>query len=230
MRKFCSYDEAKRGFTNYGSFMSYEDRKTMEAILNRVHTLWGSKLYVMGFSSNPEDGETAYKIIEAAKKRKEQLNHEPKPYTRPDKHSYYLDIAKAVCKRSTCIRRQYGAVIVKDDEIIATGYNGAPRGEENCCDKGICWREEHNIPHGEQYEKCVGVHAEQNAIISARRKDLLGSTLYLYGEEFDTKTGKSCQILDAKPCEICVKMIKNAGIKEVIGCEGFIWSEMDGKI
>ena len=98
---------------------------------------------------------------------------------RPDWTEYFLDIAKAVGRRATCLRRRYGAIIVKDKIIISTGYNGAPRGDENCCDVGSCWRERNNIPHGEQYEKCVAVHAEQNAIISASRRDMLGSTLYL---------------------------------------------------
>ena len=102
---------------------------------------------------------------------------------RPNKDTYYLDIAAAISKRSTCLRRQYGAVIVNNDEVIATGYNGAPRGEMNCNEAGICWREAHNIPHGEQYEKCVSVHAEMNAIISAARKEMLGGTRFLYGYE-----------------------------------------------
>ena len=129
---------------------------------------------------------------------------------RISKREYYLGIAEAVAKRSTCLRRQYGAVIVKNDEIVATGYNGAPRGEENCCDVGSCWRERNNIPHGEQYEKCVAVHAEQNAIISASRRDMLGSTLYLAGFENGTP------IPDATPCTICARLIKNAGIARVI--------------
>jgi dCMP deaminase len=129
---------------------------------------------------------------------------------RINKTQYYLSIAAEVAKRSTCIRRQYGAVIVKNDEIVATGYNGSPRGEENCCDIGECWREQHNIPHGEQYEKCVAVHAEQNAIISASRRDMLGATMYIAG--FD----KGEPILDAKPCDICRRLIKNAGIDRVV--------------
>lgn len=100
---------------------------------------------------------------------------------RISKDEYYLSIAAAVARRSTCLRRQYGAVIIKNDEIISTGYNGAARGEPNCCDTGECWREANNIPHGEQYEKCVAVHAEQNAIISAARHEMLGSVLYLAG-------------------------------------------------
>lgn len=130
------------------------------------------------------------------------------------KEAYYLSIAEEVAKRSTCLRRQYGAVIVKNDEIVATGYNGSPRGDENCCDVGICWREAHGIPHGEQYEKCVAVHAECNAIISASRNEMLGSRLFLAGFE----GGKP---LDGpEPCLICSKLIKNAGIVSVINNRG----------
>lgn len=121
---------------------------------------------------------------------------------------YYLDIAKAVSKRSSCLKRQYGAVIVANQEIISTGYNGSPRGEQNCCDMGFCNRlnEVHNSG---LYDKCKSVHAEQNAIISASRTGMIGSTLYLYGEE----NGKP---IDAAPCPICERMIKNAGIVTVI--------------
>lgn len=126
---------------------------------------------------------------------------------RPSKTEYYLNIAADVSRRSTCIRRQYGAVIVKNDEIIATGYNGSPRGEDNCCDIGMCWREANNIPHGQQYEKCVAVHAEQNAIISAARRDMIGATLYLAGFE----NGK--RIEHPKPCEMCRRAIRNAGLE-----------------
>ena len=133
---------------------------------------------------------------------------------RISKENYYLSIAAEVARRSTCLRRQYGAVIVKNDEIVATGYNGAPRGDENCCDVGSCWRERNNIPHGEQYEKCVAVHAEQNAIISASRRDMLGSTLYLSGFE----AGRPIE--DATPCLICARLIKNAGIARVVNLKG----------
>ena len=135
---------------------------------------------------------------------------------RPNKDEYYLDIAASVAKRSTCLRRRYGAVIVNNDEIIATGYNGSPRGEKNCCDTGECWREAHHIPHGEQYEKCVSVHAEMNAIISAARKDMVDGTLYLMG--FDD----SNPIFHAVPCTICRRLIKNAGIKRVVNDYGEI--------
>lgn len=121
---------------------------------------------------------------------------------------YYLDIAKAVSKRSSCLRRQYGAVIVNNQEIISTGYNGSPRGEKNCCDIGFCNRlnEVHNSG---KYDLCASVHAEQNAIISASRKGMIGSTLYLYGEE-------NGEVIDAAPCPICDRMIKNAGVVTVV--------------
>ncbi len=125
---------------------------------------------------------------------------------RPSKDSYYLDIAEAVSKRSTCIRRQYGAVIVKDDVIVSTGYNGSARGVENCSDHGQCWRQTHNIPHGQQYEKCMAVHAEANAIINANRADMIGATLYLAGFE----DGRP--INEPEPCEMCERLIRNARI------------------
>lgn len=132
---------------------------------------------------------------------------------RISKTEYYLNIAKAVSMRSTCLRRQYGAVIVKDDVVISTGYNGSPRGSQNCCDTGECYREANNIPHGEQYEKCVAVHAEANAIISAARKDMIGATLYLYGREGNKE-------IKAEPCLMCQRLIQNAGIDRVVGSEG----------
>lgn len=126
---------------------------------------------------------------------------------RISKEDYYLNIAAEVAKRSTCLRRQYGSVIVSpDDEIISTGYNGAPRGEENCCDTGHCWRVENNVPHGERYELCRSVHAEMNAIISASRKEMIGSTLYLAGWEDGKRMTNPC------PCDICRRLIKNAGL------------------
>ena len=125
--------------------------------------------------------------------------------SRPTKDEYYLNIAEAVMQRSTCLRRKYGAVIVKDDEIISTGYNGTPRGEANCNEIGHCWREENNIPHGERYEACRSVHAEMNAIISASRRNMIGSTLYLASDK-----------PDAKPCDICRRLIQNAGISRVV--------------
>lgn len=129
---------------------------------------------------------------------------------RPNKVQYYLNIAAEVARRSTCLRRQYGAIIVKNDEIISTGYNGSARGYMNCCDIGKCWREEHGIPHGEQYEKCQAVHAEANAIISAERRDMIGAILYLAGWEDDKRLD------DPRPCEMCKRLIDNAGIIECI--------------
>lgn len=131
---------------------------------------------------------------------------------RVDKKNYYLDIAQTVAERSTCLRRMYGAIIVMNDEIISTGFNGAPRGRKNCIDLNYCTRECLNIPRGERYELCRSVHAEANCIISASRRDMLGSTLYLVG--FD---GASRELLpDAMPCSMCTRNIINAGIKEVV--------------
>lgn len=132
--------------------------------------------------------------------------------TRMSKDEYYLSIAEAVLERSTCLRRKYGAVIVKDDEIVSTGYNGAPRGEQNCCDCGVCEREKLNIPKGERYELCKAVHAEQNAIISASRKEINGATMYIVGKEVE-----SGEYANPAPCMICRRMLINSGIKEVIG-------------
>ena len=131
---------------------------------------------------------------------------------RIDKNNYYLDIAASALERSTCIRRKWGAVIVKDDEILSTGYNGAPRGRKNCNDLGKCIREELNIPRGERYELCRSVHAEQNAIISASRKDMISSTLYLVG--IDAKTNKYVE--NSMPCSMCKRFIINSGIKTII--------------
>lgn len=140
------------------------------------------------------------------------------PFKRPSKARYYLDIAGVVSSRSTCLRRQYGAVIVKNDRIIATGYNGAARGRENCCDAGECWRLANGIPHGEQYEKCQAVHAEMNAIVSASSENMYGATLYLAGFEVD-EFGMRSKIINPKPCEMCERVIINAGIKNVVVTE-----------
>ncbi len=131
---------------------------------------------------------------------------------RRDKHNYYLDIAEAVLERSTCIRRKYGSIIVKNDEIISTGYTGAPRGRKNCTDLGYCRREQLCIPRGERYELCRSVHSEANAIISASRRDMIGSTIYLAGR--DCKTGEL--IPNASSCAMCKRMIINAGIAQVV--------------
>ena len=131
--------------------------------------------------------------------------------SRPNKCEYYMNIAKSVAMRSTCLRRKYGAIIVKDDEIISTGYNGSPRNCENCCEIGECVRNKLNIPGKERYELCKSVHAEMNCIISAKRSDMLNSTLYLYGLEPDGITTH-----DTTSCSLCKKMIINAGIKYVV--------------
>ena len=131
---------------------------------------------------------------------------------RISKANYYLDIAQTVLERATCLRRVYGAIIVKNDEIVSTGYNGAPRGRKNCMDLGCCTREAMRVPSGERYELCRSVHAEMNAIISAARRDTLGSTLYLAGRE--AKTGELLH--DATSCSMCRRLVINAGLKEVV--------------
>lgn len=131
---------------------------------------------------------------------------------RRDKINYYLDLADVVSKRGTCIRRNYGAVIVKNDEVISTGYVGAPRGRKNCSDLNYCMRSKLNIPRGERYEMCRSVHAEANAIISASRDKMIGSTIYLSGRE--ALTGE--YINNSNSCAMCKRMIINAGIEKVI--------------
>ena len=131
---------------------------------------------------------------------------------RTSKENYYLDIADAVLERSTCLRRKYGAIIVRNDEIISTGYNGAPRGRRNCTDLGRCTREELKIPSGERYELCRSVHAEANAIISASRRDMIGATIYLVGRDART----NALLSDAMSCSMCKRQIINAGIEQVI--------------
>ena len=130
---------------------------------------------------------------------------------RRDKVNYYLDIAETVTERATCLRRIWGAIIVKNDEIIATGYNGAPRGRINCNDLGYCIREKLSIPRGERYELCRSVHAEQNAIISAARKDCIGATLYMVGK--DVKSGEYVE--KSMPCAMCKRVIINSGIEKI---------------
>ena len=131
---------------------------------------------------------------------------------RRDKYNYYLDIAETVLERGTCLRRNYGAIIVKNDEIISTGYSGAPRARKNCCDLGYCIRQKLNIPRGQNYEKCRSVHAEANCIISASRRDMIGATLYLVGK--DMESGE--YVLDASSCSMCKRLMLNAGIERVI--------------
>lgn len=131
---------------------------------------------------------------------------------RRDKTNYYLDLADVVSKRCTCLRRQYGAVIVNHDEVISTGYNGAPRGRKNCIDLGYCLRQKMNIPRGERYEMCRSVHAEANAIISAERDKMIGATLYLAGREVETNE----IIKQSSSCAMCKKLVINAGIEKVV--------------
>ena len=131
---------------------------------------------------------------------------------RVSKHNYYLDIAETVAERSTCLRKKYGAIIVKNDSIVSTGYNGAPRGRKNCTDLGVCMRDKLGIPRGERYELCRAVHSEANAIIAAPREQMLGATLYMVG--VDAKSGELLR--DTNSCMMCKRMVINAGIDTVI--------------
>ena len=131
---------------------------------------------------------------------------------RRDKTNYYLDMAQVALERGTCLRRSFGAVIVKNDVIVSTGYNGAPRGRANCIDIGYCIRKKLGIPRGERYEYCRAVHAEANAIIAAPREQMLGATLYLVGR--DMETGEIMR--DANSCMMCKRLIINAGIEKVV--------------
>ena len=131
---------------------------------------------------------------------------------RRDKFNYYLDIAETVLERGTCLRRNYGAIIVRNDSIISTGYTGAPRGRKNCCDLKFCMREKMGVPRGERYELCRSVHAEANAIIAAPRSEMIGATLYLVGR--DVRTGELVE--NASSCAMCKRMIINSGIERVV--------------
>ncbi len=131
---------------------------------------------------------------------------------RKDKANYYLDMADAATGRSTCLRRAFGAIIVKNDEIVSTGYNGAPRGRKNCNECGSCIRQELGVKRGERYELCRSVHAEANCIISAARRDTIDATLYLVGHEVDTGD----YVKNTAPCAMCKRLIINAGIKDVV--------------
>lgn len=131
---------------------------------------------------------------------------------RRDKANYYLDIADAVSERSTCLRKRYGAVIVNNDQIISTGYVGAPRGRQNCSDLGFCIRNELNVPRGERYELCRSVHAEMNAIINASREQMIGATLYLCGREMDTGE----YVKNTSCCSMCKRVVINSGIERVV--------------
>lgn len=131
---------------------------------------------------------------------------------RRDKTNYYLDIAQTIASRGTCLRRNFGSIIVKNDEVISTGYVGAPRGRANCSDLGYCVRQKMNIPRGERYELCRSVHSEANAIISASREKMIDATIYLVCKDYQTNE----LVGDTAPCSMCKRLIINAGISNVI--------------
>lgn len=129
---------------------------------------------------------------------------------RPSWEEYYLNVAEDLAARSTCLRRKYGAVIVKDNRITSTGYNGSARGEANCSDAGKCARQELNVPAGERYELCMAVHAEMNAVINGNPIDTKGATIYIAG--VDSSGAAAC----GKPCLMCERVIRNAQLARVI--------------
>lgn len=130
---------------------------------------------------------------------------------RPSKDEYYLILAEAAQTRGSCLRRSFGAIIVKEDRVISTGYTGQVTGEPNCVDLGTCYRQENNIPSGTMYEVCRSLHAEWNAIINVGREERKGSTIYIVGKDMNTK-----EYVDAIPCEICKRLIKESGISKVV--------------
>ena len=186
------------------------EKSELNAIMNELK-LMASQFnipIITGHQLNREDAiseENKTKTTSSLNKR------EPVEKERLSKIEYYLDIASAVAERGTCLRRKFGAIIVNNDRIVSTGYVGAPRGRENCCDRGKCFRVENNIPSGQRYELCRSVHAEMNAIINASKEEMEGSTLYLVGIENDSTFTKN-----AEPCSMCKRMIINAGITNVI--------------
>lgn len=135
---------------------------------------------------------------------------------RPNETEYYLGIAEAVAKKSTCLRRKYGAVIVNHGEVVSTGYNGAPRGCTNCTDIGFCIRNLIGTEQGADYNKCRSVHAEMNAMLSASRQEMIGATIYIVGLQPNPKTGEF-EYASSQPCLLCHRMMINAGIEECIG-------------
>lgn len=179
--------------------------KQLLSFFTKKHEL-NVDVYLVDFTNKKEE-------LSMNEKEKSSLNSNLSG--RITKDSYYLEIAKTVATRSTCLRRNYGAIIVNADRIVSTGYNGAPRGDENCCDRGTCPRIEKQVAHNTgDYSDCCSVHAEQNAIIHGTFSDMQGATLYLAG--FDHESG---DLLDAMPCPICHRMIKNAGIARVVATD-----------
>lgn len=171
--------------------------------------------YYCRINGNPGD----YIVEDGKELARQELMEGKQLYkdSRVNKNNYYLNIAEEVSERSTCLRRHYGAVIVNNDEIISTGYNGAPRGLASCLEQGECLRRESE--RGKDYSNCCSVHAEQNAIISASRRDLIGGILYLTGFEcdfFKTSSKPLCYVNEPSPCSLCKRMIINAGIEKVI--------------
>ena len=188
-------DPTEEGFA-FGAAMGFDvkDKDTERQLTPTPNKAGEWEKYQAAISPDPQKAK-----IEKARKE------------RPSKTDYYLGIAKAVSTRGTCLRRRFGAVVVKDDRIVSTGYVGAPRGRKNCCDIGSCFRMENNIPSGQRYELCRSVHAEMNAIINASKEELEGGVMYLVGVEPD-----GTYTPNADCCSMCKRVIINAGIRYVV--------------
>ena len=152
-----------------------------------------------------------------------KIQSDPSKVKQTAKDLYYLGIAKNILVMCTCLRRNYGAVIVKDDRIVSCGYNGAPAGETNCSDLGYCAREALKVPSGQRYELCVACHAEENSIINASKEEMRGATIYIAGLNADGTEASP------NPCLLCRKMIKNSGIARVVGLKDGVPMEIEIK-
>lgn len=213
------YDIKTNGTDKSYSVDVYNDIFNYDIKTNDTNKLYSVRIYNDTFYSN----QTYYSsfnmynaiidnIYDYIKNRADKETRQPEPSNRINKDEYYINIAKTVLQRSTCLRRKFGAVIVKTDRIISTGYNGAPAGRVNCCDIGTCFRQENNIQPGQRYELCRSIHAEQNAILYAGYDKCKDATLYLIGFEV-TKNDymESCDC-----CAMCKRIIIQSGIKTVV--------------
>ena len=201
LKEQYGYDYETKSITDLDSGIRFKNRDDMISALKYWWRVANTD-YLKRFETNNEGDDVSMHIDN-------MINMDNGK--RISKVEYYLGIADAVSKRGTCLRRNYGSVIVKDDHIVSTGYNGAPRGRVNCCDLGTCWRKSHNIPQYADYSKCRSCHAEMNAIINASSEEMNNATLYLVGRNYDDDT-----FTDADCCTLCKRMVINAGIKTVI--------------
>lgn len=201
LKEQYGYDYETKSITDLDSGIRFKNRDDMISALKYWWRVANTD-YLKRFETNNEGDDVSMHV-------NDMINMDNSK--RISKVEYYLGIADAVSKRGTCLRRNYGSVIVKDDHIVSTGYNGAPRGRVNCCDLGTCWRKSHNVPQYADYSKCRSCHAEMNAIINASSEEMNDATLYLVGRNYDDGT-----FTDADCCTLCKRMVINAGIKMVV--------------